>query len=137
MVFIAFSSIQKPDVTIKGELEHRRVKRFFSRTNKVAFTSQITKHERRERMLWNIRLRKSAEQQESQHPSDSNGLAYLNFEDSDPLLYTDPAVRYHISNSMEYHENLTTWLGEHKDDPAFRVRISFSFSSFYGLLMVF
>ena len=33
----------------KGELEHRRVKRFYKRTNKVRFERQIAKHERIER----------------------------------------------------------------------------------------
>ncbi|KAF8546009.1 hypothetical protein OG21DRAFT_1587857, partial [Imleria badia] len=34
-----------------GELEHRRVKRFYSRTNKNAFTHAIAKHQQRERLL--------------------------------------------------------------------------------------
>ncbi|TRM56743.1 hypothetical protein BD626DRAFT_375545, partial [Schizophyllum amplum] len=34
-----------------GEMEHRRVKRYYSRTNKVAHTTQITRMERREARL--------------------------------------------------------------------------------------
>jgi hypothetical protein len=120
----------------QGELEHRRVKRFFSRTNKVAFSWQITKHECRERILQKIRHRKSAEQEASQS-SASNGLAYLNFEDSDPLPYTDPTVHYHISNSVRYYENFAKWLGNHQEDPAFRVCVSFSLSNFYWSLTIF
>lgn len=41
----------------QGELEHRRVKRFYARTNKVQFVLQITKHQRREELLRRIRKR--------------------------------------------------------------------------------
>lgn len=34
-----------------GELEHRRVKQFYSRTNKIAFAHGIAKHQQRERLL--------------------------------------------------------------------------------------
>jgi hypothetical protein len=40
----------------QGELEHRHVKRFYARTNKNKFEKQITKHERRERLLWAIKI---------------------------------------------------------------------------------
>jgi hypothetical protein len=41
----------------QGELEHRRVKRFYSRTNKMQFKRQITQHQRQEQILRKIRLR--------------------------------------------------------------------------------
>jgi hypothetical protein len=36
---------------MQGELEHRRVKRYFIRSSKNKFEKQITNHERRERLL--------------------------------------------------------------------------------------
>lgn len=43
-------SLNTPFSTVKqGELEHRRVKRFYKRTNKTRFERQIAKHERMER----------------------------------------------------------------------------------------
>jgi hypothetical protein len=41
----------------QGELEHRRVKRFYRRTNKAKFVTQVAKHERREALLRTIETR--------------------------------------------------------------------------------
>jgi hypothetical protein len=45
----------------------------------------------------------------------------LGFTDDDPLPFTPPQQHHHISESNLYFENTTTWLGEHKDDPATKV----------------
>ena len=102
----------KTEINDQGELEHRRVKRFYSRTSKVGFTQQITKHQRRERLLHNLSKSSTPE---------NNPTAAVSFRDSDPLPYTSPTVHHHISNSNRYYENLTTWLGTYSGDPALTV----------------
>ena len=50
-----------PDLIVQqGELEHRRVKRFYGRTNKMNFVGQITKHQRHERLMHKISQRLAA-----------------------------------------------------------------------------
>jgi hypothetical protein len=118
----------------QGELEHRRVKRFYSRTNKFNFTSQIAKHQHRERILRNIRLRSKqvaadADTQTSSDiitkdaPQEKARTAAVSFEDSDPLPYTSPNVHYHISESKRHHEDITNWLGQNANlnDPTVKV----------------
>jgi hypothetical protein len=99
----------KTELNDQGELEHRRVKRFYPRTSKVGFTQQIAKHQRRERLLHNLSKLSLPEN----HPT-----AAVSFQESDPLPYTPPTVHHHISNSNRYYNNLTGWLGTHSGDPA-------------------
>ena len=105
----------KTDLNNQGELEHRRVKRFYSRTNKVGSTKQIAKHQRRERLLHNLSKLSAPK---------SNPTAAVGFQESDPLPFTLPTVHHHISNSNRYHDNMTAWLGTHSGDPALMVLIS-------------
>ncbi|KAJ3755244.1 hypothetical protein EV360DRAFT_86085 [Lentinula raphanica] len=99
-----------------GELEHRRIKRLYIRTNKINFTFQVARHEQRRRVLKNLLRRKNA----SKHATRSQtSQTSLTFADSDPLPFTDPLSRYHISSNTRYSDNLTTWLGNLQDDPAF------------------
>lgn len=102
----------------QGELEHRRVKRLYARTNKIQFSFQIARHERRARLLRKLMKPKThgrVTRSRAKKPS-------LSFADSDPLPFTDPTARYHMSSSSRHFENLTTWLGDLQDDPAVIVR---------------
>lgn len=102
----------KTELTDQGELEHRRVKRFYPRTSKVGFVQQIAKHQRRERVLHNLSKTTTSE---------NVTTAAVSFQESDPLPYTPPTAHHHISNSNRYHDNLTGWLGTHSGDPALTV----------------
>ncbi|THH07280.1 hypothetical protein EW146_g9368 [Bondarzewia mesenterica] len=112
-----------------GELEHRRVKRFYARTNKNQFQMQVTKHERRERLLEQIHRR--SESFHNQGASSSSPVpiiqaAALRFEDADPLPHTSPHVHYHVSESTKHFENVTLWVRQNPNDPAlknFRARL--------------
>ncbi|KAJ3833589.1 hypothetical protein F5878DRAFT_665520 [Lentinula raphanica] len=99
-----------------GELEHRRIKRLYIRTNKINFTFQVARHEQRRRVLKNLLRRKNASKHATQSQASQTSLT---FADSDPLPFTDPLSRYHISSNTRYSDNLTTWLGNLQDDPAF------------------
>jgi hypothetical protein len=114
----AFHSIHifiysKTELNDQGELEHRRVKCFYPRMNKVGFTRQIAKHQWRERLLLHNHSKSSAHQ--------NNTTATIGFQESDPLPYMPPTIHHHISNLNRYHDNLTAWLGAHSGDPALMV----------------
>ncbi|KAJ3816999.1 hypothetical protein F5880DRAFT_1618699 [Lentinula raphanica] len=102
-----------------GELEHRRVKRLYIRTNKINFTFQIARHEQRRRVLKKLLHRKHATNNQGHATRSKASQPSLAFADSDPLPFTDPLSRYHISSSTRFPVNLTTWLGDLQDDLAF------------------
>ncbi|KAJ3526650.1 hypothetical protein NM688_g8235 [Phlebia brevispora] len=115
--------------TQTGELEHRRVKRFYGRTNRNKYTRQITKQHMREEVLRRIRRRHAKDAKgEETTPSGvhstrrktrlPNAAASLAFDDTDPLPYTPPDKHYHVSESNRYHEDLMRWLAQNRDDPA-------------------
>ncbi|KAI0263908.1 hypothetical protein BC834DRAFT_970987 [Gloeopeniophorella convolvens] len=95
--------------TQTGELEHRRVKRFYARTNKVQFTHQITNHEKRQRVLNSVRARLHGH---SAEPGGHPGAP------ADRLPPTPPTNHYHISNDNRNKENVTSWLSRHRGDLA-------------------
>jgi hypothetical protein len=113
----------KTDINDQGELEHRRIKRFYPRTSKVGLTQQIAKHQRRERLLHNL-------SKPSRATTKNNPMASVGFQESDPLPYTSPTAHHHISNSNRHHNDLTAWLGTHSGDPALAVRYFFNCSLF-------
>ncbi|KAJ7101338.1 hypothetical protein B0H15DRAFT_936529 [Mycena belliarum] len=114
--------------TQPGELEHRRVKRYYARTNKNDAVGQITQLERRETALRKMaqaevppiatiedptpvepepgrkRKRKSRAAPKKTQP-------YLDFTESESLPYTPP-------ESRNFHCNIPTWLAENAGDPA-------------------
>jgi hypothetical protein len=47
----------------------------------------------------------------------------VSFAESEALPYTTPEQHHHISQSRNFSLHLSTWLGEHSDDPATKVRI--------------
>lgn len=107
----------------KGELEHRRVKCFYSRTNKQRFISQITKHQRRKQLLQRI-CQQLAEKASSDLglPVNWAGMPRREFLDVDELAYTKPEAHYHISASKKNFENVTSFLLQHRNERALEVR---------------
>ncbi|KAJ3576110.1 hypothetical protein NP233_g670 [Leucocoprinus birnbaumii] len=98
-----------------GELEHRRVKRFYVRTNKRStFAWQIAKHERRERLLYKI------EQNGSDGSDEKAGgrNLYIPFEESEALPSTSPTVHYYMPHGRKFKINVTNWLHQNRGDPA-------------------
>ncbi|KAH9835781.1 uncharacterized protein C8Q71DRAFT_709596 [Rhodofomes roseus] len=123
-----------------GEQEHRRIKRFFPRTNKKNFAMQIAKHQRRERLLHQARKKyekaQAAPFEQTQHKSSSRtqprtehappsvtserrgGVLPITAEE--PLGPTPPEARYHVANSQRHWEDIPSWLAKHRNDPATR-----------------
>ncbi|GLB33254.1 hypothetical protein LshimejAT787_0101380 [Lyophyllum shimeji] len=99
-----------------GELEHRRVKRFYARTNKRRqFAAQIAKHQLREQRLWKMRTQQQTTRDASTVPTNSPAVP---FEESEPLPPSPPTKRYHVSDSQKHFENVTDWLNRTAGDPA-------------------
>ncbi|EDQ99585.1 uncharacterized protein LACBIDRAFT_316367 [Laccaria bicolor S238N-H82] len=113
-----------------GELEHRRVKCFYARTNKTfGFKRQITKQERRQRFLRNASLKEKRQREASEHSADgapdpkcyrqSSAHSIPNIVD-DPLPNITPKDHYQISDSAKSFERIPKFLSENAGDPALR-----------------
>ncbi|KAJ7218251.1 hypothetical protein B0H12DRAFT_1001581, partial [Mycena haematopus] len=88
--------------TQPGELEHRRVKGFYARTNKNKAVRQMTQLERRNTTL--LRIASHAHSKAKRR--------------SESLPYTAPEQHYHISPSRNFSFHLTAWLRSNQGDPA-------------------
>jgi hypothetical protein len=113
----------------KGEAEHQKVKKYYKRASKHAFTHGITKQNQRERTLCKMRNLKRARDlidsakapRATDHPLKKSATPKLHFKNQEKLPYTSPEVHYHMSSETKHKIQLATWLPEHKDDPAFEV----------------
>lgn len=103
------------------------MKRFYVRTNKRGFASQITKHEQRERILHQIAEAEAADQAKRFGESRNYRTIHLPFSVSEPLAPTQPSIHYDISRSRSFPIVVPVWLSEHTGDPALLV-------SFYCLI---
>ncbi|KAF5384836.1 hypothetical protein D9615_000907 [Tricholomella constricta] len=107
--------------TQPGELEHRRVKKFYARTNKNQAVRQMTKLEQRERAL---RMQRQALKKGKAPENRNNGRKGLianpriDFSASEALPHTPPEVHHHISPSRNFHLDIPTWLAGNAGDPA-------------------
>lgn len=112
---------------VKGEVEHRRVKRFYARTNKGrTFERQIARHQRRERLLRNIAKRAEKAKETGQDRPSTHPAVPLH--ESDPLPPTLPEQHTHISNTKRLRLNLFQWLDDNENDAALEVpMLSFTF----------
>ncbi|KAJ7616889.1 hypothetical protein B0H17DRAFT_852803, partial [Mycena rosella] len=116
-----------------GELEHRRVKRFYARTNKNRAVRQMTQLERRETYLMRTSGRARAKASKAgktvatpnpqghKRKLKNKSKAYIPFAESEALPYTTPDQHHHISPSRNFTFHLSSWLGEHRGDPAIQV----------------
>ncbi|KAJ6451830.1 hypothetical protein C8R47DRAFT_1030639, partial [Mycena vitilis] len=95
--------------TQPGELEHRRVKRFYARTNKNQPVRQMTVVERRETYLL---------QMASRARTKARRLGNTIATPSEPLPYTAAKEHHHISESLNTSLHLSSWLSQNIDDPA-------------------
>lgn len=102
----------------QGELEHRRVKRFYARTNKVRFIPQIIRLESRERALQRRRLnlenalerlerrREAKRRKTSKRPV----TVTVGFEEAEALAATPPEVHHHLSHSRNFPVSLAQFV---------------------------
>lgn len=110
---------------VQGELEHRRVKKYYARTNKVRFIRQIVRLESRERALERRRRqmqqlddRQAAKRQKTKKRRNASTVA---LEESEILGETPPDVHHHISHSRNFPVPIYRWLHEDGSDIAMKV----------------
>ncbi|KAJ7799440.1 hypothetical protein B0H14DRAFT_3491588 [Mycena olivaceomarginata] len=112
-----------------GELEHRRVKRFYARTNKNQAVRQITLLEQCETVLMCIAARAQKKAcrtfvrttptlvaQGHKHKLGKSQM-YVPFNEHEALPYTMPEQHHHISSSRNFSLHVSSWLTKHADDP--------------------
>lgn len=114
-------------------MEHRRVKRFYARTNKNRAVRQITLLERRETALLRMAARARSKAShlgkttatpvpQGHKRKLKKAQTYVPFAESEALPYTTPEQHHHISPSRNTSLHLSSWLHENRDDPATKVR---------------
>ncbi|KAF9470573.1 hypothetical protein BDN70DRAFT_821197, partial [Pholiota conissans] len=114
-----------------GELEHRRVKRHYSRAHKGAFTAGIAQQTQWECTLHNISDQSETRPKKRRLGNDGQALASTSqthesanqnssfFEvDSEVIPPPQANLHYQMSNETCHKVNLSVWLGDNKNDPA-------------------
>lgn len=99
---------------LQGELEHRRVKKLYSLTNKNGAIKQMTRHECRETRMWKAQHAFKA-MDHRVHPH------HIPLTTSDPLPYTDPRDHHHMSKSRRHYRDLFSFAKMYPGDPATKV----------------
>ncbi|THU91087.1 hypothetical protein K435DRAFT_820957 [Dendrothele bispora CBS 962.96] len=95
-----------------GELEHRRVKRFYARTNRTfKFVRQITALEKRKRVIESIKLR--------QQKTSMTSLV-VPFEHSHPVSVASAKAHYKISDDSSVYKSVLMFMEENVGDPAIK-----------------
>ncbi|KAG6870279.1 hypothetical protein C0992_000508 [Termitomyces sp. T32_za158] len=84
-----------------GEMEHKRVKAFYIRTNKNQFEGQIALQERRQ----------------------ARSRAMKDIVEEEVLPPTNPEEHHYISKTRQSSINLLQWAKDYQDDPAIKVCI--------------
>ncbi|KAI0070813.1 hypothetical protein K474DRAFT_1776565 [Panus rudis PR-1116 ss-1] len=125
--------------TQPGEGEHRRAKKFWNRVHKGKYVEQIAKQQRRERVMRRIHERlKKRDENLLEHSKDkcsarkkisaivdapasaTNEPSSRRFTDAYPTPISSPDIHYHISQDPSCSYEISEWLSEHRDDPAFK-----------------
>jgi hypothetical protein len=112
----------------QGELEHRRVKRFYQRVHKGKFTRGIAKQQQRERVIAKMKeLAPQASRKGTQkRRDDAQGWGdSISSPDDETLRDIRPQQHHHISADVRYKVQLSTWLDDKQDDPALKVRLGY------------
>ena len=93
-------------------MEHRRVKKFYARMNKNNAMPQITKHTRREAIIWSIAAK---------DPSNPKDHAQLQVEtDGTPLML--PEDHHRVADLEHSRYDILGWVHENVDNPGVKVR---------------
>jgi hypothetical protein len=114
---------------LQGELEHRRVKKYYQRTNKnKTFVQQIGRQERRDAILRRIseRVASSSNHSKSKRARRRRRRRRVRKanEEDDTLPRALPTLRYQMSHETRHAIRLSDWLQQHENDIAATVCIS-------------
>lgn len=109
-------------IIYQGELAHRLVKRFYTRTNKINAVKHIAKQERR-----HARLRRARDA--AKLHLHRKHIHHVGFSDNDPLPCTGIDIHHHISDSTRYYHSLLSFVRDPPNDPAKKVHWDFKCNS--------
>lgn len=98
-------------IIYQGELEHRTPKARYRRTDRKAFIKQLTQIERRQTRIYRIKRSVS----EMNHKCSSNA-------NQPREAAVDPGQHHHIGRNENIYNEIGTFLRDHADDPAIKVR---------------
>jgi hypothetical protein len=114
---------------VQGELEHRRVKKFYAWTNKNDYARQIAQLERRQRLLRGISQRLQQSMVAKQPQSESGEVP-------ERLFKTSPTAHHHISEHRGNRINLRKWVADNHGDPAMKESqlVSFNIRTYISYL---
>ncbi|KAI1787852.1 hypothetical protein LXA43DRAFT_1097859 [Ganoderma leucocontextum] len=129
--YIERSSPTDNYTTQVGELEHRHIKHFYARTNKVAYEMQIARKERKRTLsaairekdafqpLFALKLdRKRAKIASAEAQSRSAQAAHQKMTRAPSPC--PPSDHYAVAKSQSKAIDVDSWLDEHEDDPAIK-----------------
>jgi hypothetical protein len=108
-------------ILLQGELEHRRVKKYYQRTNKnKTFVQQIGRQERRDAILRRIseRVTSSSSHAKLKRTRRRRHRTRKTNEEDDALPQASPTLRYQMSHETRHGIRLSDWLLEHENDIA-------------------
>lgn len=95
---------------------------FYVRTNKnVMFRRQIAKHERRQRLIKEIKDRRRKAVRQGQAQKKSKPTVLVPFEENDPMPLSSPQLHYDMSQTRRFPLNIDDLQEENRHDPAFKV----------------
>src|ERR1700733_4801379 len=102
---------------LKGEHEHRRVKRFYPTTNKINHADGIAKRQHREKLLFNM----GQQRLNSATPIRRNRIGGHSINNGEALPFMAPDKHHHISTSTKQYDDVYRWVAERSEDPAYEV----------------
>ncbi|KAI0316147.1 hypothetical protein OF83DRAFT_1128468 [Amylostereum chailletii] len=109
--------------TQTGELQHRRSKRLYSRTNRHNIVAQIAKQDARETLLHIVgrRLNAHIKKKDFLRAREKCRLrAQRRHALTERLPQTEPNTHYDISQTATDRVNIAAWLSGNEDDPALK-----------------
>ena len=122
------------------------MKRFYARTNKVQYTMQIARRQRKRALLEGIRRRyasfkprwegnldRANAKREAAEEFDRCVHRAVDRRQDDTIPPTPPSAHYEVSKSQREPLRLYTWLANHRDDPA--TKVLYTLHSLLVLLM--
>jgi hypothetical protein len=111
---------------LQGELEHRLVKKFYAKMNKNNAMPQITKHTRREAIIWSIAAK---------DPSNPKDHGQLRLETNrTPLM--SPEDHHCVADLEHSHYDILGWVHKNADNPGVKVRHPSDYNHTPGLTTI-
>lgn len=111
-------------LSIKGEVEHKRVKKFYPRTQKKQYTKGIAKQIERERVLKLISQSDPYLPQVIGHPESLETTTANQVTEGLPLV--SPYEHHQMSTETGHKINVFQWLDANENDPALKVVVLLS-----------